>query len=107
MSCCRPLNAGKPIDLLPVLAPALSVALAGEITVTAVRPAHLAQSEGDIDECHTLSTEILLFRTAGSQDQAVDARTMELSGLVQLPHRHAGEPLYAFRPYGSTSKTRG
>src|SRR5579883_1117625 len=91
--------AGQLIGLLAMLAPALSIALAGEAAIAAVWASDQAQRQSEIDigqcVCDALT---LLLGSARGQNHRGRRAAQQVSGLEQRAFRHAGNALNSLRP---------
>ena len=101
---CRIVNppvAGQLVGLLPVLASALSVALSGKASISAVGLAYQPQRQGDVYEGqHVVHALRLLFGAPSGQNHCGAGRAEHVSGPHQLTLRDAGDALHTLRPVG-------
>src|SRR6266700_1865747 len=86
------------IGLLPVLAPALPVALAGQAAVSATHGARQTQREGQVDQRRDrVGAVAVLLCPAGSEyHRALSPREHVDRGAL-FSYRHAGDPLHPLR----------
>jgi hypothetical protein len=91
--------AGQLISFLPVLAPALAIALAGQARVAAIALSRLAQRQDQIDVgVNIIDAVTLLFRPAPGDHHGGCGVGQDMYGLFQQRDRNAGEAFDAIRP---------
>jgi hypothetical protein len=91
--------AGELIGFLPVFAPALAVALAGDAAVAGAGPARQSQRQCQVDPGGSGVYALgVLFRAPGGEDDRGLRGGQRPSGGLQLGHRDSGEPLHPGRP---------
>ena len=84
----------KLIGFLPVLPPALTVALTGEAAIAAERPPRQSQRQAKVDECpDIIGSASLLFGAARGHHHRAVRFAKQACRLYQLPLGHAGNPL--------------
>src|SRR5437879_12424192 len=86
---------GELVRLLAMFAAPLPVALAGEATVTAVRLAHLAEGEHEVDPgVNAVHALAVLLGAAAAEDHRTAGCCQPSRRGAKLGFAHAGEPLH-------------
>ena len=92
---------GQLVRLLPVLPPALPVALAGQAAVPGAGPAGQPEREGEVDERrHRVGTLRVLLRTPAGDDDRALGPSQGVDRRVQVLGRYPAQPLDSGRPPG-------